>query len=353
MSAELDERMRAALRRSVRKQDTDEGDAVPDPQRVDFQGIPLIIDRPAGFVQTGTAPDGTAWERTFTLDNGYIEGTLGGDGEGLDVFVGPVADAQTTHWVTQVKPGGEFDEFKVMLGFADQGEAVRGYLAHVPQEFFGGVSPVSINAVKALLGIDPPAGIELQKMATRAAELVRKAERDVVEGQLKRLHLQHPAALAECLAEVMKAAQLEPLQELPPVQPYEAQVIKEGLPEHVCKLSALPAERYALGVVLEPDVVDAQGDTYSAKEIEKAAHAYMIDFRNIGLQHKAFVNDRVKLVESYLAPVDFELNGSTIKRGTWLIAVKVLDDELWRQMQSGELSGFSIAGFATRTPLAA
>lgn len=345
--------MRAALRRPVRKQDTDEGDVSANPQRADFQGIPLIIDRPVGFVQTGTAQDGTAWERTFTLDNGYIEATLGGDGEGLDVFLGSDADAQTTHWITQVGPDGGFDEFKVMLGFADQGEAVRGYLAHVPSEFFGGVSPVSVNTVKSLLGIEPPAGIELQKLAAAAGAAVRKAARAVVEDELKRLHRQHPEALAECLAEIMKAAQLEPLQELAPAQPYEAQVIKEGLPEHVCKISAMPAERYALGVVLEPDVVDAQNDTYSAKEIERAAHGYMTDFRNIGLQHKAFVNDRVKLVESYIAPVDFDLNGSTVKRGTWLIAVKVLDDQLWRKMQSGELTGFSIAGFATRTPLAA
>jgi hypothetical protein len=346
--SELDPRMRAALRRPVAK--ADEGDGVPNPQRTDYQGIPVIIDRPTGFVQTGTAADGTSWERTYSFDYGYIENTAGGDGEGLDVFLGPETDAQTAHWVTQLK-GADFDEFKVMLGFADQAAAIQAYLDHIPREHLGGVYPVSINVMRSLLGIEPPEGIELQKAAARAAEQVRKARRSAVAGELARLHKQHPEALVECLAEVMSAAQLEPLQELPAAEPYEAQVIKEGLPAHVCKISALPSERYALGVVLEPDVTDAQGDTYSAKEIEKAEQGYMTDFQNIGLQHKAFVNDRVKLVECYIAPVDFELNGSAIKRGTWLIGVKVLDDGLWKQMQSGELSGFSIAGFAKRTPI--
>jgi DNA adenine methylase len=66
--------------------------------------------------------------------------------------------------------------------------------------------------------------------------------------------------------------------------------------------------------------------------------------------HKGAINDKVKLLESYLAPADFELNGQQVKQGTWMMAVKVLDDALWQAVKSGELTGFSIGGSAVRRP---
>src|SRR6185436_1562366 len=64
-------------------------------------------------------------------------------------------------------------------------------------------------------------------------------------------------------------------------------------------------EHYILGIVLEPDVVDAQNDTYSADEVQQAEQRFMVEFRNVGLMHKGYINDKVKIVESYIAPVDF------------------------------------------------
>jgi DNA adenine methylase len=109
-------------------------------------------------------------------------------------------------------------------------------------------------------------------------------------------------------------------------------------------------ERYVLGVVLEPDVVDAQQDTYSADEIRKAAHRFMEAFRGIGLQHRMRVNDKVKILESFLAPTDFAIGEVSIRKGTWLFAVRILSDELWELVKSGALTGFSIGGSARRHP---
>jgi hypothetical protein len=327
-------------------------DVAAEVKRSSFQEIPLVIDRPAGFVQTGTAPDGTSWERTFRVDNGFIERTLGGDGEGLDVFLGPEPDAQTAHWITQRDAHGAFDEFKVMLGFADQAAAVQAYLDHVPQEFFGGVNPVSLNTMKSLLGIEPPAGIELQKAIAGAQNWLATKRFRYVRSVLSKLNEEYPDEMAKALVDVLKIAELPVIQTVE-VEPYEAQVIKDGLPDRICKTAkVLPEQHYLLGIVLEPDVVDSQGDTYSAKEIEATSHSYMMDYRNVGLQHMALVNNRVKVVESWLAKADLEINGTQIKAGTWLMAVKIFDPELWAQIKSGELSGFSIAGFSTRTPIA-
>jgi DNA adenine methylase len=108
-------------------------------------------------------------------------------------------------------------------------------------------------------------------------------------------------------------------------------------------------ERYVFGVVLEPEKVDAQQDIYSAAEVRDAAHRFMEEYRNLGLMHREILGEQVKILESYLAPAEFEADGTRIKKGTWLLAVRVLDDELWKQVKAGELTGFSIGGSALRS----
>jgi len=109
-------------------------------------------------------------------------------------------------------------------------------------------------------------------------------------------------------------------------------------------------ERYVLGIVLEPEVVDAQGDIYSVEEIRQAAHRFMEEFGGLGLMHRLQVNGQVRILESYLAPVDFEIGGVKVRRGTWLLAVRILSDELWERVKDGSLGGFSIGGSARRIP---
>jgi len=109
-------------------------------------------------------------------------------------------------------------------------------------------------------------------------------------------------------------------------------------------------ERYVLGVVLEPEVVDAQGDIYSPEEVRQAAHRFMEEFGGLGLMHRFRVNGQVKVLESYLAPADFEFGDTKVRKGTWLLAVRILSDELWDRIKDGQLTGFSIGGSARRVP---
>lgn len=112
-------------------------------------------------------------------------------------------------------------------------------------------------------------------------------------------------------------------------------------------------KRLVYGIVLEPETTDSQGDIYSAEAIEQAAHGFMANYQNIGHQHKALVNDGAEVVESYIAPLDFTLGGQQVKNGTWILVVHIASDTLWEQVKSGELTGFSIGGYAERTPIAA
>lgn len=110
-------------------------------------------------------------------------------------------------------------------------------------------------------------------------------------------------------------------------------------------------QQLVTGIVLEPETVDSQGDIYSAPEVARAAHGFMADHQNVGLMHKTLINEGARVVESFLAPVDMEIGGQAVKKGTWLMTVHVTSAELWKRVRDGELTGFSIGGFSQRNPI--
>ena len=112
-------------------------------------------------------------------------------------------------------------------------------------------------------------------------------------------------------------------------------------------------ERFTLGIVLEPDVVDAQDDRYTAAEVRKACHRFAEFYWNAGLMHKEIVNGKVVILENYLAPCEFTAeNGEKVKAGTWLQGRGYRDDKIWTMVKSGKLTGLSMGGSAIRKPAA-
>lgn len=105
-------------------------------------------------------------------------------------------------------------------------------------------------------------------------------------------------------------------------------------------------QRLVTGIVMEPDEFDAHGDVTTAEEIERAAHMYLVNSRVVGRQHSEVAPAHV--VESWIAPTDIQVNGSDVKAGSWLMTVKVDDDDLWAGVKSGDYTGFSIGGFAQK-----
>jgi len=117
-----------------------------------FSGLRVRIDRPKGFVQKGKDPSGKPWERVYQCDYGYLAGTQGGDGDGLDVFLGP-DESQSSAWlIRQVDKNGRFDEFKLMLGFKTKEAAREMYLKHVPLRFLGSMEEVNLALLQGLTG---------------------------------------------------------------------------------------------------------------------------------------------------------------------------------------------------------
>jgi len=111
-----------------------------------------------------------------------------------------------------------------------------------------------------------------------------------------------------------------------------------------------PEKQIVYGVVIEPwtDATpggDAHGDRMTAEEIQKTAHNYLENYRNVDEKH-SFKKINAQPVESYLAPVDFDAeDGQKIKAGSWVLAIKVKEQGVWDKIKKGEYNAFSPGGF--------
>jgi hypothetical protein len=111
-------------------------------------------------------------------------------------------------------------------------------------------------------------------------------------------------------------------------------------------------EHIVTGVVYEPEKVDAQGEYTDAEEIREACYRFMEAGAKFKLNHSGEPLDCVKLLENYIAPVSFEVNGERVKKGSWLMTLRVLAPDLWADIKSGKISGLSMAGYAYVEPAA-
>jgi len=110
-------------------------------------------------------------------------------------------------------------------------------------------------------------------------------------------------------------------------------------------------QKKAWAPVLIPNETDKQGDVIPAEAIEKAAHEFLTEFRNIDTDHDLLEGKGVP-IESWTLKEDdtFTLpDGSESRqypKGTWMLGVKFAD-EAWQRVKEGDLTGFSIYGEAT------
>lgn len=104
-------------------------------------------------------------------------------------------------------------------------------------------------------------------------------------------------------------------------------------------------ERKALFVVLSPDEVDAHGDTYSAKEIEKGMQSFNRHCMKANLFHMVETQE-AEIVQSYTTPVDMYIGEKFIKKGTWLqefyFPETEVGESLWQAVLNEEITGVSV-----------
>lgn len=283
-------------------------------ERREFAHFPIVIEYPAGSIKSGIGADGEVWSRIVTTDYGYVAVDRdGGDGEPVDVYLGPDEDAPWAFWIYQLNHDGEFDEWKLMLGFDNEAEARACYNANVLPELCGGIRMQSAALVRGMFGLlqDGDADRTLRILSNLVA----------LPGKTEALHARK-------------------------MIPYQSE---NG------------EQRFVLDVVLEPTDVapgittDSDGDVYTAVEIEGAQQLYSEHFwGNFGDLHKMIASQRCILLESYIVRCDAAgifINGQFVRRGSWLIAYRVVDDELWEDIKAGRVNGISMGGFLRREPI--
>jgi hypothetical protein len=104
-------------------------------------GIKISIENPAGSTRRSKPGAPKPWATPMVKAHyGYIRGTVGADGDQIDVFVkeGTPEDFDGMAFVIpQRNPDGSFDEHKVMIGYASAEEAKAAYKKHYEKGWQG------------------------------------------------------------------------------------------------------------------------------------------------------------------------------------------------------------------------
>lgn len=162
--------------------------------------------------------------------------------------------------------------------------------------------------------------------------------------------------------------------------------------KHATFIQKNEEQRYTLGIVYEPNVVDSQGDFAEAPEIEKACWEFskllqgqtavtktalqLLDAvvkavqknetvkldvtelmskvekgggTGLGYMHSVWSDGLGDIVENYIAPVDMVVGDQQIKKGTWLMGI-VWSPEYFEKVKNNEITGLSMGGTAVRIP---
>ena len=100
-------------------------------------------------------------------------------------------------------------------------------------------------------------------------------------------------------------------------------------------------QQIVFGEVYVPDRKDTDGNFMTADTIEKMAHDFMAQSRNTKISKGHDGNtDKGCVVESFIA----REGDPDFIAGSWVVGVYVPDAKIWKSIEAGELTGFSIEG---------
>lgn len=114
---------------------------------ISINGITIHIENPKGSIRKGKT-----WQRTMTHHYGYIDGTMGADGDELDVFVkaGITSLTDKVYVIKQFDKNGVFDEHKLVLGADSLEEAKEIYLSNYDDGWdgLGDIKEINFSELK-------------------------------------------------------------------------------------------------------------------------------------------------------------------------------------------------------------
>lgn len=145
---------------------------------VNIHGLLISIENARGTVRSGTGDGGKQWRNLMPDHYGEIRGTVGADGDAVDIWIGPWPESKRVFVVNQLfvsgSKKGQFDEHKFMVCYPSQEMARNAYRNAYDRDFqgFGGLVEMTFDqffwwlrygAKDKPISLDvlPPAGLEL------------------------------------------------------------------------------------------------------------------------------------------------------------------------------------------------
>jgi hypothetical protein len=119
-----------------------------------FQGIKCSIENEAGSIREGIGYNNQPFKVRMVFPYGFINDTLGQDGDEIDCFIGPDSKAEEVFIIWEKATGEE----KAMLGFPSQIDAIHAFCIHYqpnPLDFLGKVTVMSIDDFKQVIKTYP------------------------------------------------------------------------------------------------------------------------------------------------------------------------------------------------------
>ena len=122
-----------------------------------------------------------------------------------------------------------------------------------------------------------------------------------------------------------------------------------GHPAKLLKRDDQTWEQVVMAEMLIPNVPNSYGDVYTEEAIREAAYLFAQKGYATDTDHdqEDILGTGAVVVESFIAR---EGDPDFIK-GSWVVAMKILDDELWAKILGGEINGYSYEATALMTPI--
>lgn len=113
-----------------------------------LHGLNITIENAKGSKRGEKDKFGRGWKVKMPAAYGYIRGTIGADGEQVDVYIGKYPESDVAYVIDQDKFGDDgddkgFDEHKVMLGYRSAKRAIKDYL----KSHFDGLGHERLSAI--------------------------------------------------------------------------------------------------------------------------------------------------------------------------------------------------------------
>jgi hypothetical protein len=142
----------------------------------------------------------------------------------------------------------------------------------------------------------------------------------------------------------------------------ESPAIEENfvaLKKHEVELKEIDGEkRILMGAALVPNkqIYRKNGDKefyiyFSEETVRKASELFLMraNQNNATLEHEKKMLEGMSVVESWIIEDEKQDKsakyGFNLPKGTWMISMKVNNDEIWNKVKAGEVKGFSIEGY--------